>query len=85
MMDDDLVPPWAEPTSWGDMVADLMRAYYDRNREGWWAWKTRREDIADNLMLGLLIIAERNVRARIEWEQGHAGSQARGPGQGDAA
>jgi hypothetical protein len=45
--------PIHDSTARGDAVAEKLRAYYEANREGWWARLWRRSDVADNLMLGL--------------------------------
>lgn len=52
-----------EPTARGDRIAGLMRTHYEANREGWWdrLWKRWRYT-SDNLMLGLLNIADRELR-----------------------
>ena len=47
-----------DPTSAGDMRADLMRRWYERNRETWWdrhrPGADRRGYHADEWMLGMM-------------------------------
>lgn len=52
-----------DPTSAGDMRADLMRRWYERNRETWWdrhrPSADRKGIHADEWMLGLMNEANR--------------------------
>ena len=48
-----------EPTARGDMKADLLRRWYEANRDGWWRrhfgiCQPNRGDVADELMLVLM-------------------------------
>ena len=48
-----------DPTARGDMKADLLRRWYEANRDGWWRrhfgmCPPNRGDVADELMLGLM-------------------------------
>jgi hypothetical protein len=64
-----------EPTSWGDGVAAEMRAHYEANREGWWdRWRKPWRYSADNLMLGLYIIAGTSEHERDKIEAAHRSS-----------
>lgn len=55
---------YEDPTSKGDRIAAEMRAFYEANRPRWWQWRERKrwKITADNLMLGLLFIAERGLK-----------------------
>jgi hypothetical protein len=61
-----------DPTAFADDIASEMRVYYEARRESWWARKlhafrygARPNAHADNLMLGLLFIAERRLREKV--------------------
>ena len=43
-----------DPTSRGDMCADLMRRWYEDNRENWWDRLSRRKECADNFAIGMM-------------------------------
>lgn len=43
-----------EPTSDGDTVAEYVRTWYERNREGWYDRLIRRSDTADEFILWLI-------------------------------
>lgn len=48
-----------DPTARGDMKATILRRWYEANRDGWWRRRfglcpPNRNDVADNLMLGLM-------------------------------
>ena len=43
-----------DPTSRGDMCAELMRRWYEDNRENWWDRLGRREECADNFAIGMM-------------------------------
>lgn len=51
-----------DPTTRGDLIAERMREYYEANRETWWQRRRRRYGLADNLMLGLMMVAENAAR-----------------------
>lgn len=43
-----------EPTAQGDEIAAYVREWYERHRESAWRRWRRREDTADEFMLGLI-------------------------------
>ncbi len=43
-----------DPTSRGDMKAELLRRYYEANRENWWQRYWRRQECADEFMIGMM-------------------------------
>jgi hypothetical protein len=47
-------PRRIDPTTRGDTVASMVRAWYERNRETTWDRYWRRSDTADNFMIGLV-------------------------------
>lgn len=55
-----------DPTSCGDMVAEELRRWYERNRESWWARHSRNADRrgghSDGFMLRLLNAVEEAER-----------------------
>jgi hypothetical protein len=51
-----------DPTSVADDIAAEMRRFYEANRETWWDRLWRKEECADNLMLGLLFTAQRKMK-----------------------
>lgn len=54
-----------EPTSRGDMIAELMRSWYEKNRESWWERHKpsapRKGEVADGFMYDLTREAVRIV------------------------
>jgi hypothetical protein len=56
----------ADPTAVADSIADKMREYYEANRETWWYRFRRRTDTADDLMLGLMQVYNREIK---EWAE----------------
>jgi hypothetical protein len=48
-----------DPTARTDEIARHMRDYYEKHRESWWdRWRKPWRVSADNLMLGLLSVAQ---------------------------
>jgi hypothetical protein len=43
-----------EPTAQADDIASYVRAWYEAHRETWWQRLRRREECADDFMLGLI-------------------------------
>lgn len=43
-----------DQTARGDAIADIVRQWYEANRETWWQRFTRPQDCADDFMLGLI-------------------------------
>ena len=52
-----------DPTARGDMKAELLRQWYEKNRESWWTRRfgirARHSEAADEFALGLLQEARR--------------------------
>lgn len=61
----DEISYYVEPTAASDNVASEMRAFYEKNREGFFEhWRGRWASTSDNLMLGLYGVALREDEKR---------------------
>lgn len=67
-----------DPTSRGDMESELVRRWYAANRESAWARFWRREDCADEFILGFM-----NETRRVGGLSDAALFKEVGPGDGE--